>query len=82
MNNEANVKKLEAVLRSLGVAVHPLNYEARLTDLGLDSLNTMDLILSLEDAFNVQLPEQELTQENLRTPRTVLALFERALERT
>jgi acyl carrier protein len=74
---EQSRRKVEAVLRSLGVGVRPIDFDARMSDLGLDSLNTMDLVLSLEDTFGVQVPEQELQQDNLRTPSTVLALFER-----
>jgi acyl carrier protein len=69
--------KIEGVLKSLGVSGFPIDYEKKLSELGLDSLHTMDLVLSLEDAFQVQVPEEDLNDKNLRSAGTVLALFER-----
>ena len=50
----------------LGRDVEDIKKEASfIEDLGADSLDTVELVMALEDAFKVQIPDEQ--QENLRT---------------
>ncbi|MCF0253737.1 MAG: acyl carrier protein [Duodenibacillus sp.] len=46
------------------------NEASFIEDLGADSLDTVELVMSLEDAFQIEVPDEQ--QENLRTVQDVL----------
>ena len=61
---EQKLKKI--IAEQLGKAVEDIKNEASfIEDLGADSLDTVELVMALEDAFKVQIPDEQ--QENLRT---------------
>ena len=61
---EQKVKKI--IADQLGKDVEDIKNEASfIEDLGADSLDTVELVMALEDAFKVQIPDEQ--QENLRT---------------
>ena len=43
-------------------------------DLGADSLDVVDMLMSLEDEFDVEIPDEEI--ENIRTVGEVVAYIE------
>lgn len=55
---EKRVKDL--VVEKLGVKEEDVTNEASFTnDLGADSLDTVELVMALEDEFNTEVPEEE-----------------------
>lgn len=61
---EQKVKKI--IAEQLGKDVEDIKNEASfIEDLGADSLDTVELVMALEDAFKVQIPDEQ--KENLRT---------------
>lgn len=48
-----------------------------LTDLDLDSLDTMEFTLAMEERFSIEIPDGDL--ESLRTVNDAIALVERKL---
>lgn len=61
---EQKVKKI--IAEQLGKDVEDIKNEASfIEDLGADSLDTVELVMALEDAFKVQIPDEQ--QENLHT---------------
>ena len=61
---EQKVKKI--IAEQLGKNEADIKNEASfIEDLGADSLDTVELVMALEDAFKVQIPDEQ--QENLRT---------------
>lgn len=53
----------------------PLDMSASLTDLGLDSLNTVEILVRLEDEFDIRLPDEELTAETFETVGSLWSLL-------
>jgi acyl carrier protein len=48
--------------------------DAELGKLGLDSLQSIDLLIALEQAFEVKIPDEKITVESFATPAHLLAL--------
>ncbi len=56
----------EIIQRKLSVNAEQITPEASFTeDLGADSLDTVELVMDLEEQFNITIPEED--QEKLRT---------------
>jgi len=56
--NEDRVK--EIIVEQLGVSPDQVKGEARfIDDLGADSLDTVELIMALEEEFGVEIPDEE-----------------------
>ena len=61
---EQRVKKVIAEQLSINEA-DIKNESAFIEDLGADSLDTVELVMALEDAFKIEIPDDQ--QEKLRT---------------
>jgi acyl carrier protein len=56
--NEDRVR--EIIVEQLGVSADQVKPEARfIDDLGADSLDTVELIMALEEEFNVEIPDED-----------------------
>jgi acyl carrier protein len=61
---EAQIK--EAIIEKLGVEESKVTREASfINDLGADSLDTVELIMELENRFNITIPDED--QEKIQT---------------
>ena len=69
----------EIMAARLGLLPEQLVPEARLVeDLGLDSLDAVELAISVERKFDIEVPEEELTK--LKTVADMVALVESRLK--
>jgi len=56
----------EAIVEKLGVEASKITENASfINDLGADSLDTVELIMELENRFNIQIPDED--QEKIQT---------------
>lgn len=72
-NHNDKIKKL--IADKLGVEESQITPEAKfIEDLGADSLDTVELLMALEDEFGVKIPDEEA--EKLTTVGSVLGYLE------
>merc|ERR1719242_971657 len=60
-NEETTAKCQEVIAEQLGVDKEKVVREATLTELGADSLDIVESVMALEEAFDVELPDDETT---------------------
>ena len=81
MNDRATLSsKLGALAREFAPSLPDDPAQARRVDLheaGLTSMATVKLMLAIEAAYGVAIPDAELTPENFRSIATIEALLER-----
>jgi acyl carrier protein len=72
-------KVYEIIERKLSVNPEQITPEASFTeDLGADSLDTVELVMDLEEVFNITIPEED--QEKLRTVQEAIDYLEANVE--
>ncbi len=70
-------KVKEIIVEKLGVDESEVTNEANFTnDLGADSLDTVELIMEFESAFDIEIPDDEA--ENISTVGEAIAYIEKA----
>jgi acyl carrier protein len=71
-----NFEKLQAIIvEELGVEASEVTVEASFSDdLGADSLDLFELVMSIEDSFGVTIPNEELA--NIKTVKDALDYIE------
>ena len=63
--SEEQIKKINAVLKEQKINVDLTNegdLQKNLTDLGIDSLNALSIIVNLEEKFNIHMDDQEIAK--------------------
>ncbi len=69
----------EIIQRKLGVNPEQITPEASFTeDLGADSLDTVELVMDLEEEFDITIPEED--QEKLQTVQDAIEYLEQHLD--
>ncbi|MCC6011768.1 acyl carrier protein [Candidatus Caldipriscus sp.] len=72
MSREEILAKIrDIVVEELGVSAEKVMEEARfIEDLGADSIGVMELVMKMEEAFDVQIPDQDI--EKIRTVKDAI----------
>ncbi len=68
-------EKLEAILRThlrLTDEQSEIALDVKLEDQGLDSMGAINVLLDMEDTFDIAFPDEMLTEETFRTASSLL----------
>ena len=65
MTREKIKEKIVGIIEDLGVGVEVTEESSLANDLGFDSLDVVELLMSIEDEFEVEIPDEEI--ENIKT---------------
>ena len=78
---EVRNKTQNVVLELLpDVGSEELSDESDIFSLGLDSINAMTLVFSLQDAFDIKFETNEISFENFRTVADIVELIKKKKE--
>lgn len=70
-------KVTNLISKNLNIAKDTITLESHLqNDLGADSLDAVDLIMSIEDDFNITIPDE--TAQKLHTVKDIVAFLEQS----
>jgi acyl carrier protein len=71
--------KIAAVISAKkGVNIELIKFESSFEELGLDSLDAVELIADLEDEFNVTIPNIDL--QNIKSVKQAVSSLEKAMQ--
>ncbi len=59
----------------VGKATLPISTEDKLTEIGLTSIDMVNLMLAVEAEFDVMIPPSDITPENFRSVATIEAMI-------
>lgn len=69
----------DIIVEQLDVEEDAVTMEASITeDLGADSLDVVDLVMSVEESFDVEIPDEEV--ENIKTVGDIVKYIENKVE--
>ena len=69
----------DTIVEQLDVEEDAVTMEASITeDLGADSLDVVDLVMSIEESFDVEIPDEEV--ENIKTVGDIVKYIENKVE--
>ena len=70
---------MDIIVEQLDVEEDAVTMEASITDdLGADSLDVVDLVMSIEESFDVEIPDEEV--ENIKTVGDIVKYIENKVE--
>jgi acyl carrier protein len=65
----------DCIVKQLGVNAEEVTPEAAIIDdLGADSLDVVELLMALEEEFDIQIPDEE--SQNIRTVKEIISHIE------
>ncbi len=71
MANNIEEKVKEIIAEQLGIEVDQIKPESKFVDdLGADSLDVVELIMAFEEAFNIEIPDEDA--EKIQTVKDVI----------
>ncbi len=76
--NEMQQKVVNIIANQLGVEKDLVTLEANVVDdLGADSLDVVELVMALEEAFDLEIPDEEA--EKIRTVKDIIEYLAKSL---
>ena len=77
---EISVGKVIEILNAEGVEVAEDKLDENLLELGLDSIKFIRIVVSLEEAFNCEIPDSKLILGEMDTVNKILNVLSEALQ--
>lgn len=71
-NIDIAFEKLARILIGMGVKKSDIALDTPLKDMGINSIDTMDLIIKVEENFKIVIPDKYLTSKVLHSPKTLI----------
>lgn len=70
-----NEKVLDAIKASIdGIEISPEQYDEELMQLGVDSISFIQIVVNLEDVFEIEIPDEKLLMEEMGTFNKIITV--------
>jgi acyl carrier protein len=73
--NRFERKIINAIAKETGIDKKEITLGSNLYDIGIDSLSALELLVALEDKYDIRIPEDQLN--NLTTVREIVKVVQR-----
>ncbi len=70
---------LQIIANYKGIAVADVKLEQSFEELGIDSLDAIDIIYEIEDKYGIDIPQEAIDLQNTKTIADVMAVVEKHL---
>ncbi|KAA6470414.1 acyl carrier protein [Bacillus cereus] len=78
--NESIIVKLKTLFEVMDISGE-FTYETQLVDLGLDSLQILELVVNIENEFDIAIADEDLDGDNFQSIKTLINLIERYINK-
>ena len=78
--NESIIVKLKTLFEGMDISGE-FTYETQLVDLGLDSLQILELVVNIENEFDIAIADEDLDGDNFQSIKTLINLIERYINK-
>ena len=66
-SNEISEKVLDITKTNIGIEIYPWQFDEDLNVIGIDSISFIQIVVALEDNFEIEIPDEKLMLEEMGT---------------
>lgn len=70
---------MDSILAEMGI-MGEMDESTELSDLGIDSIQILEMIVRIEDQFNIAIEDEDLIGDNFETVGSVIVMLDKYME--
>lgn len=78
-SNEISEKVLDIIKTNIGIEIYPWQFDEDLNVIGIDSISFIQIVVALEDNFEIEIPDEKLLLEEMGTFNKITMVVASAL---
>lgn len=78
-SNEISEKVLDIIKTNIGIEFYPWQFDEDLNVIGIDSISFIQIVVALEDNFEIEIPDEKLMLEEMGTFNKIIMVVASAL---
>lgn len=78
-SNEISEKVLDIIKTNIGIEIYPWQFDEDLNVIGIDSISFIQIVVALEDNFEIEIPDEKLMLEEMGTFNKITMVVASAL---
>ena len=78
-SNEISEKVLDIIKTNIGIEIYPWQFDEDLNVIGIDSISFIQIVVALEDNFEIEIHDEKLLMEEMGTFNKITMVVASAL---
>ena len=78
-SNEISEKVLDIIKTNIGIEIYPWQFDEDLNVIGIDSISFIQIVVALEDNFEIEISDEKLLMEEMGTFNKITMVVASAL---